>query len=328
MPGFSRQDSRQISEQISRQTCAAFDIGSHSVKMLVAERATSGGWRFLADRTRITRLGADLAATGAIGPEPSRCTLAAIAEFLDEARDLGVHPCAGGLVAVGTMCLRNASNAGEFLDRARREYGLEIEIIPGEEEARLAYLAVTHGLGCPEGELIVFDVGGGSTEFIFGRAGQITERFSLDVGALRLTAEYLPSDPVPTAELERALVAIATELKCLPVPGCQSPPAIFVGMGGTITNLGAIKHQLHRYESEVVQGTRLDRAEIAAYLELFRSRTVVERRAIVGLEPDRADVILAGCGVVAVVMDRLEAAELAISDHGVRHGLLHDRFST
>jgi len=224
--------------------------------------------------------------------------------------------------------LRRAANAAEFLDQVREACGLEIEVIPGEEEARLAYLAVANGLGCPRGELTVFDVGGGSTEFIHGEAGRIISRFSLDVGAIRVTAEHLPTDPVPSDELQQALATIAAELEPLIVPMRFSLPPLLVGMGGTITNLGAIKHELRRYEPEVIQGTRLDRVEITAYLELFRSRNVEERRTIVGLEPDRADVILAGCGIVAEVMDRLGAAELTISDHGIRHGLLYDRFST
>lgn len=298
---------------------ATFDIGSHSVKMLVAERDPQGGWIVLADRTRITRLGEDLHATGEIGVEAMNRSSAAIADFLVEAHALSVEEMA----AVGTMCLRTARNTTSFVSLVRNECGLAIEVIPGEEEARLSFLAAVTALGPQEGTVVVCDPGGGSTEIVFGRGAEVDARASYDVGAIRLTAEYLPSDPVTRGEQAKMLAAIAEALGDL---GAGRAVDTLIGVGGTLTNLAAIKHKLAEYDRDVVQGTVLSRSEIEQLLETFRCRTVEERREIVGLEPERAEVILAGTGIVRVILQKLGVAEVMVCDRGLRYGLMEDRF--
>jgi exopolyphosphatase/guanosine-5'-triphosphate,3'-diphosphate pyrophosphatase len=198
-----------------------------------------------------------------------------------------------------------------------------VEVIPGEEESRLAYLAVQAGLGAVEGSLAVFDTGGGSTEFTFGRGPDVEERFSLDVGAVPYTERFGLAGSVEPSVLRDALTAIAADLSRL---DAHSPPDALVGMGGAVTNITAVRLGLATYDPDAVQGAVLDRAELDRQIELYRSREAEARRAIVGLQPKRADVILAGACIVRTVMDKLGQDTLTVSDRGLRHGLLVDRY--
>ena len=209
-------------------------------------------------------------------------------------------------------------------DAVWQRCGVRIEVIPGEEEARLAYLAVKSGLRLEEGSLAVFDTGGGSTQFTFGHGTVVEERFSLNVGAVRYTERYGLAEAVSPGQLRAALDAISADLARL---GTRHSPDVLVGMGGAVTNIAAVKHALANYDPDIVQGTVIERTEIERQIELYCSRSQEDRRKIVGLQPKRADVILAGACIVKTVMDKLSKDALSVSDRGLRHGLLIDRFS-
>ena len=179
------------------------------------------------------------------------------------------------------------------------------------------------GLGLAAGSLVVFDTGGGSTQFTFGRGDVVDEQFSLDIGAVRLTAQYGLGGALSRDALDRALTAIAGEFGR--VDGAPTPDAL-VGMGGAITNMTAVMLGLARYDPDAVQGAVLNRGEVDRQIELLRTRDVDARRKIVGLQPKRADVILAGACVVRTVMDKLGKDALTVSDRGLRHGVLLERF--
>jgi exopolyphosphatase/guanosine-5'-triphosphate,3'-diphosphate pyrophosphatase len=198
-----------------------------------------------------------------------------------------------------------------------------IEVIPGEEEARLAYLAAGAGLGPVRGSLVVFDTGGGSSQFTFGHDGKVEEQFSVNVGAARLTERYGLDRAVSEDAVAEARDGIAAELDQL--DGRPSPDRL-VGMGGAVTNIAAVKLELAAYDSEVVQGTVLEATEIDRQIELYRSRDVEERHGITGLQPNRAAVILAGACIVRTVMSKLGCDSLTVSDRGLRHGVLVERF--
>ena len=198
------------------------------------------------------------------------------------------------------------------------------EVIPGEEESRLAYLAVKAGVGLAGGSLAVFDTGGGIHAADVrprrhGRRALERRRGRGPVhGALRARGRRLARDP-----RRRRSRRSPTDLARL---DGRPPVDALVGMGGAITNITAVKHGLATYDPDVVQGTVLDRAEIDRQIELYRSRDAAGRREIVGLQPKRADVILAGACIVRTVMDKLGRDSLTVSDRGLRHGLLVERF--
>jgi exopolyphosphatase/guanosine-5'-triphosphate,3'-diphosphate pyrophosphatase len=298
---------------------AVIDIGTGSVKFHIGERRPDGVWHTVVDRAEVTRLGEGLAETGRLEAAASERTIEAIAGMTDQARRKG----AVAIAAVGTAGLRLATDGAAFVASVLERCRVQVEIVSGEEEARLGYLAATSGLALDQGSLLVFDVGGGSTEFTFGQGGHVDERFSLDVGAVVLTERYGLGAVVPEDVLATALDAIAADLARL--HGRPTPDAV-VAMGGTATNLAAVKHELATYDPEVVQGTVLDRAEIDRQIELYRTRAAEQRREIVGLQPKRADIILAGACILRTVIAALGCESLTVSDRGLRHGLLVERF--
>ena len=223
------------------------------------------------------------------------------------------------IVAVGTAGLRTASNRDEVVVAIDEATGVTVNPISGEEESRLAYLAVRAELGLTDGALVVFDTGGGSTQFTFGHDSEVDDRFSIDVGAVRYTERFGLAAAVSADALQAALAAIASDLHRL--DGRPAPDAL-VGMGGAVTNITAVKLGLDPYDPDAVQGAILERADIDRQIELYRSRDADGRRSIVGLQPKRADVILAGACIVRTVMDKLGQDTVTVSDRGLRHGLL------
>ena len=299
---------------------AVIDVGTNSVKFHVGERDAAGEWRTIVDRAEVTRLGEGLDGSGRLGADPMRRTADAIAAMADEARGHGAE----ALVAVGTAGLRIAPNASELIDAVATRSDVHIEVISGDEEARLAYRATVAGLGLPAGRLAVFDTGGGSSQFTFGRAEAIEERFSVNVGAARVTERFGLDRVVTESELAAARAAIAADLERV---AAQPLPELVVGMGGAVTNLAAVQHGLTTYDPDIVRGSRLGRDEIERQIELYRTRTAEQRREIPGLQPQRAEVILAGACIVHTVLALLRADALTVSDRGLRHGLLVERFA-
>jgi ppx/gppA phosphatase len=299
---------------------AIIDIGSNSIKFFVGELAADRTIKTVLDTNDIARLGEGLDSTGAISPEAMERNVASVAAFAKQAKELG----ADRIVSVGTMALRKASNSAEFVKKVKKTCGIEVQIIPGEEEARLSYLAILSGLPLEkDADLVVFDTGGGSTEFIYGKGTQMVKRFSVNLGAVRITENYLKADPVSPADVQAAIAQIDKEFK---EAGVNGKPAQLVGMGGTVTSMGAVKHKMVKYDPSVIQGSRLTKKDIEEQIEEYSKRTVEQRKELPGLQPKRADVILAGACILKVITDRLGADGLTISDRGLRHGLAFDLF--
>lgn len=300
---------------------AVIDAGTNSIKFHIGERAREGSWRTIIDRAEMTRLGEGLAQSGAINATALERTVTAITGMVEEATRHGVR----AIAAVGTAGLRAAANRREVVADIEKRAGVHIEVISGEEEGRLAYLAAKSGLALNTGSLVVFDTGGGSSQFTFGHDSAVDERFSVEVGAVRYTERYKLDGVVSSSVLREAMAAIALDLSR--IDGRPVPDAL-VGMGGAITNITAVKHQLASYDPAVVQGTVLDRAEIDRQIELYRTRDADARRSIVGLQPKRAEVILAGACIIRTVMEMLGKDRLTVSDRGLRHGVLVERFGS
>src|SRR5262245_36825688 len=299
---------------------AVIDVRTNSVNCHIGEKHADRSWTTVVDRSDVTRLGEGLnASDGAFTPEAMERTIVAIAGMAAEAQRAG----AAAVAAVGTMGLRTARNSGDFVAEVTRRSGVRIEVIPGAEEAQLAYVAVKSGLPLGAGSMVIFDTGGGSSQFTFGRGADVTEQFSVNVGAVRFAEDYGLADVVPPTSLQRAMDAIAAELSRL---DAAVTPDVLVGMGGAVTNLTAVMLGLRQYDPDAVQGAVLPCREVDRQIELYRSHSTEERRRIVGLQPKRAEVILAGACIVRTVMRKLRKDELTVSDRGLRHGLLVDRF--
>jgi exopolyphosphatase / guanosine-5'-triphosphate,3'-diphosphate pyrophosphatase len=297
---------------------AVVDVGTNSVKFFLGELEADGNVEVIDDRSVVTRLGEGLDASGRLSDDAMQRTAAAIEEMVAEARAADVTV----ISIVGTAGMRAASNSAEFNDRVRDATGRTIEVISGDEEARLAYLAAMSALPELDGQLVVFDSGGGSTQFSFGHRDAVDERVSVDLGAARISERFGLAGAVSAEIVSDACNAIANEFAVL--DGHAGPDAI-VGMGGTVTNLAAVKHALSTYDAEVVHGTVLDLDEIDRQIELYRTRDAAAREEIAGLQPNRAPVILGGACIARTILSRLGKEELTVSDRALRHGVFADR---
>lgn len=299
---------------------AIIDVGSNSIKFFVGELAEDKTISTVLDTNDIARLGEGLDKTGLISPEAMERNVASVVAFAEKAKELG----ADEIVAVGTMALRKAGNSAEFVEKVKNACGVEVKIIPGEEEARLSYLAILSGLTLDkDADLVIFDTGGGSTEFIYGHGTELKNRFSVNLGAVRITENYLKSDPVTPDEVKAAIAQIDKEFA---EAGVDGRPKQLVGMGGTVTSMGAVKHKMVKYDPAVIQGSTLTVEDVDAQIAEYSSRTIEERKELPGLQPKRADVILAGSCILKVILTRLGCDHLTISDRGLRHGLAFDLF--
>ena len=301
---------------------AIIDIGSNSIKFFVGELAEDKTISTVLDTSDIARLGEGLDATGCIGDEAMARNVAAVAAFAEKAKELG----ADQIVCVGTMALRKAANSDIFVKKVKDVCGVDVNIIPGEEEARLSYLAILSGLPLDkDADLVVFDTGGGSTEFIYGKGNEMIKRFSVNLGAVRITENYLKSDPVTPEEVKAAIAQIDKEFA---EAGVTGRPKLVVGIGGAVTTMGAVKHKMAKYDPAVIQGSKLLKKDVEDQIAEYSKRTVEQRKELPGLHPKRADVILAGACIIKVILYRFGADELTISDRGLRHGLAFELLST
>jgi exopolyphosphatase / guanosine-5'-triphosphate,3'-diphosphate pyrophosphatase len=298
---------------------ATIDVGSNSILLYIVEKDNSGKWKAVVDIAELSRLGEGLSSTGVLGQPAMDRSVEVLKNFSQIVKENNVS----GTAVVGTMALRTAKNAQDFIDRVKSECGIKITVIPGEEEARLSYLAVVSGLGLSEGKTAIFDVGGGSTEFIFGQGDKIINRFSVNIGAIRFTENFLKSDPASQGEIDNANNAVKGEFEKVDMePGITS----VVGMGGTVTNLTGVMHKLEKYNPDIVQGAIVTKDEILRQIEMYSSMKIEERKKITGLQPKRADVILAGVLIIKNIMDKTGQNTFRVSDRGIRHGLMYDKF--
>jgi exopolyphosphatase/guanosine-5'-triphosphate,3'-diphosphate pyrophosphatase len=297
---------------------AVIDIGTNTLLLLVVDEAM----RPILDECRFGRLGRGLDATGRLAPE-------AIAESLDICREYRRLLDDTGVACptiVGTQALREATNVRDFIAAAEEILRAPIQIIDGAREAELAFTSVARSFpelaGSP---FVVVDVGGGSTEIVATDGARVTAAVSVPIGAVRMTERHLAHDP-PTAEEVRALFAdidrqLAHHLAALDVPS----GATVVGTAGTATTLAAVALRLRRYDPVAVTGFRLEPSALEAQLARLLGLTVAERRALKGMEPQRADVIAGGVAIYSRIVSRLDAPVLVTADRGVRWGLVYEQ---
>ena len=305
---------------------ATIDLGSNTVRYLVVEVDGGVGWRVVDQDQRVTRLGQGLAATGRLGEAPMARTASAVIEYAERARQLG----ATEIHVVATSAVREAVNGGEFVAGVERVSRAGVRIVSGEDEARLTVRGVLAGLSDLTTPLVVFDIGGGSTEFILWRDGAVAAATSLRLGVVPLAERYPFPEPVDAeryGDLEREVRdQLARELPAVII---AAEFGTLVGTAGTATTLAALDLGLDVYDPARVQGHRLTRAAVGAQLRRLAALTVEGRAALPCLEPGRADLIVPGVAIVVALMARLRADALVVSDWGLREGivaeLLEDR---
>lgn len=298
---------------------AVIDIGTNTLLLLVVEvdAANRASLRVLHDACRFGRLGQGLDRSGVLAAEAVERSLAILREYRAVIDDLGVTTVA----AVGTQALREAANSDTFTAPATEILGAPIEIIAGRREAELVYRAVAASFPALAGTaFVVADVGGGSTEVIVTSPAGVESFDSVPIGSVRLAERHLQSDPPAPAEVQALCADIDAMLARLTLPS----GARVVGTAGTATSIASVALALPTYDRAAVNGFTMPASAVAEQLERLLSLTVDERRALPGMEPQRADVIAAGVAIFARLLERVRAREFLVGDCGVRWGLAYE----
>jgi exopolyphosphatase / guanosine-5'-triphosphate,3'-diphosphate pyrophosphatase len=294
---------------------AVIDIGTNSTRLLVAE-AQDGHLTELERRTVITRLGEGVDATGKLADAAIQRVTETLAAYRQAIDDLGGER----VVAVATSAMRDAANGPDFRAEIQRRFDIDAQTISGDEEARLTFLGATVDREAGA-ETLVIDIGGGSTEYVTGRAGSDPGfHVSTRMGGVRHTERHLHGDP-PTGEELAALAEDARSIVEAEVPAdVRERVEEGVAVAGTATSLAAIDQDLDPYDPEQVHGYRLTRAACERIVERLAALTVAERREVKGLHPDRAPTIVAGAGILLESMRAFGLDELEISENDILHG--------
>lgn len=303
---------------------ATVDLGTNTVRLLVV--APDGpAWRTLHQTQRVTRLGEGQGDTGRLRPEPMRRTAATVAEFARAARALG----AARVRIVATSAVREAANREEFVARLEREAGERVEVVSGEEEARLTLKGVTSGLPGLDRSFVLFDIGGGSTEFVLAHGGLPAAAVSLRLGVVALQEEWGEPGPVRGEHFARLRRHVEQRLAAeVPEAIASAPAAELVGTAGTVTTLAALELGLATYDPAAVHGHRLARAAVERQLARLGALDVRARGLLPCLEPGRADVIIPGIAICLAAMARCGRESLVVSDRGLREGILAELLET
>jgi exopolyphosphatase/guanosine-5'-triphosphate,3'-diphosphate pyrophosphatase len=299
---------------------AAVDIGTNSVRLLVADVDGEGRdakLRTLDRRMRITRLGEGVDRTRALAPAAIERTLDVLREYRAALDDHGVERTR----ATATSAARDASNRDDFFTAAHDALGVPAELLTGEEEARLSFLGATADLDAPAPYLVV-DIGGGSTEFVLGTDSP-TGLTSLDIGCVRVTEQFLHSDPPAPEELANAVATVRDLVSTVPrlVPGSPEA-ATLVGLAGTITTIAAIEQGLPEYDPERIHHFHLTREAAEDVFRTLATESAADRAHNPGLEAGRVDVIVGGAIVLVNVLRVLAFDEVLVSESDILDGLV------
>ncbi|MFI6443327.1 exopolyphosphatase [Kitasatospora sp. NPDC050543] len=307
---------------MSTTRVAAIDCGTNSIRLLVADLDPETGEITDLDRRMIiNRLGQGVDRTGRLAPEALERTFAACREY---AEVIGAHGIGKDRIRfVATSASRDAENSAEYVDGVRDILGVEPEVISGDEEARFSFVGATKELtgGQFPAPYLVFDLGGGSTEFVLG-TDHVEAARSVDIGCVRLTERHFDGAELPTlGQISAAKAHIRDELDKAAEIVPLTAAATLVGLAGTVTTVAAIALDLPAYDSERIHHSRISREQVAGIAGQLLTSTHDERAAIPVMHPGRVDVIAAGALELLEIMQRTGAAEVVVSEHDILDGI-------
>jgi len=299
---------------------AAIDIGTNSIRLLKAEiidgKLISGP-----KELNMTRIGEGVNETGMLSEAGMNRSVEALVDFEMKAKAWGAQE----IFALATSAVRDARNRDVFLERVKSACDLKIEVISGEHEARIGYLGVLAGLENIEGNILVIDVGGGSTELIVGDADGIKFAHSANVGAVRMTGKHIQSDPIKESEFVHVQEDVKDITQDVLTEINKYSITRAVGIGGTATTLGAMKLKMEVYDRYKIQNSHISLEEIKTLNTSLKALTIEERKNIKGLQPKRADIILAGAMVIEHVLIETNIGNMYVSDFDNLEGCLMEK---
>ena len=289
---------------------AAVDIGTNSVRMLIRDEQG----RELARPMHMTRLGQGVDVTGQLASDAIARTLAVLERYRAQAEGAGV----ARLAAIATSAARDAGNGAQFLDAAELALGVRPELLSGDEEARLSFIGATADIAPDEGPFLIIDLGGGSTELVFGER-EPEAMVSLQLGCVRMTERHLKSDPPTRLELETCVADVRRVLDAVTsIPTSRARRA--VGLAGTVTALAGMQLGLRDYDASRTHHSVLTLEQVEAAFAQLSALSVARRRQLLA-QPERAEVIVGGAAVLVTLLRHFEIRSLLVSEHDILDGL-------
>lgn len=298
---------------------AIIDIGSNSIKMRIAD-VTHKRIRVIRDETEVVRLGRGMSESGVLSPESMKVSCDAVCRMTHRASLMGAE-----IFAVGTMALRTAKNSDVFVQMVKDICGQEIHILSGEEEAKYSWLGAADGLSV-SGDAVMFDSGGGSTEFVIGSECGIRRVVSVPVGAVNLSERFfcVYDSPIKKSACDNAVSYVKNMLAENHIEDFSAQTVIAVG-GGAVT-MASVKHACETFTPSKLHGSILTQRDIVRQIRMYSALTLKERENVIGLPASRADVILGSACIIFTALRVLNARSCIVSINGLRHGLLiHDK---
>ena len=293
---------------------AVIDIGSNSIKMRIA-RVIGGDVQVIRDETEVVRLGRGMSSTGRLTEDSMKLSCEAVTRMVRRARHMSAE-----IVIVGTMALRAAENS---VDMVKDSCGLDVHILTGTEEAQYSWRGASEGFSI-EGSAVMFDTGGGSTEFVSAHGREIIRAVSVPVGAVNLTERFFVdgSAPVRKSIYDDAMRYVEGLFVSYGIDSFREDYAEVIAVGGGVVAMSGVKNACENFVPSKLHGTIITRRDVSRQINLYSSLTLSERENIIGLPTSRADVILASACIVCAALKTLDAHQCKVSINGLRHGIL------
>ncbi len=300
-----------------RRKVAAIDCGTNSTRLLIAEIGDNGQYEILNRRQEVTRLGEGVDATGNLNGEAIDRVLATLMSFREILDAEGIHE----FRTVATSAVRDATNNGIFLSAAEGILQKEVELISGRQEAELSFLGATHSVEIG-GPYLVFDLGGGSTEFSYGEK-MCEQFFSINAGCVRMAERFIHSDPPLPEELSAALSLVELHLidveKAIP---SLDKATTLIGLAGTVSAIAMIEQGLEKYSYELVHHYLMSHADMEEVFRILVTDNREQRLTNPGMEEDRVDVIVGGVCILIQIMRQFHFTECLVSEADILDGLI------
>lgn len=301
----------------------SIDIGSNTVRMLIMEECPGGPLREIDSDRKIIRLGEGINEQKRLLPHRIDLALEVLAEYAEKFKQHGDIP----VRAVATSAVREAANKDDFLRMAKEKTGLTIEVIPWEQEAALTLEGALWRMEDLEQNILTFDIGGGSTEFIFSRGKNVLGSAGTSLGVVRLTENFIAGHPAIPEEIGNLQEHLRSELAQVKSRLDNPQPELLVGTAGTVTTLAALHKNIYPYDPEKIHRTVLSIENIENLFEELKKKTLEERKQLKALEPGREDLIIAGTAIVLETMRAFSRSRLTVSEYGLREGIILKTFA-
>lgn len=292
------------------------DIGTNSMRLLIADYI-DGKIQNRRKWVNTTRIGQGVDKEGYICEEAIKRNIEGLKEFAKTCKENNCNH----IYCMGTSALRDSKNGDYFVSLAKKEANIDVEIISGEEESNLGFSGVVEVLEKDE-DILILDIGGGSTEFILGDKNKIAFAKSENVGAVRMTEKFLLKDPIDEVEFEHMSKFIESQIESTINYLKDKNINKLLGIGGTITSLSAINQELEIYSMEKIHNSKITLEEVKIVLQNLKKMTLSDKKSLKGLQAKRADIITSGVKILEIIMEKLELDTIIVSEYDNLEGLM------